>query len=72
MKQIFDYIKKRPIAYCSLILLLILYIVMIFAEFIAPYTPNNSYGENSFHPANIELSSKGFVVREYRVLNPIN
>ena len=43
---------------------------MIFAEFIAPYSPSKSFEEGTFHPANVEFSKKGLVAREFRVLNP--
>ena len=36
MKKFFDYLKTRPLAYVSLIVLVIFYLTMIFAEFIAP------------------------------------
>ena len=35
MKKLFDYIKVRPLALVSVIFILILYLFMIFAEFIA-------------------------------------
>lgn len=71
MKRFFEYIKTRPLAIISLILIALLYLFMIFAEFVAPYPPDKIFEEDTFHPANIELSSKGLVVREYRVLSPI-
>lgn len=71
MKQVLKYIKSRPIAFVSLIVLVVLYLTMIFAPFIAPYAPTKSFETESFHPANVEISSKGLVVREYRVLNSI-
>ena len=69
MKQFFDYIKSRPLALSSIIFLLILYLFMIFAEFIAPYSPVTSFEDDTFHPCNIELTSHGLTAREYRVLN---
>ena len=70
MKKLFDYIKVRPLALVSVIFILILYLFMIFAEFIAPYSPSKSFEEGTFHPANVEFSKKGLVAREFRVLNP--
>jgi len=70
MNNLVKYIKIRPLACCSIIFLLILYLVMIFAEFIAPYSPNTSFESDTFHPSNIEINSHGLVVREFRVLNP--
>ncbi len=68
MKQMLKYILNRPLALVSLIALCVLYFVMIFAEFIAPYSPTRSFSEDSFHPANAEFSLSGFEAREYRVL----
>ncbi|WP_178843742.1 dipeptide/oligopeptide/nickel ABC transporter permease/ATP-binding protein [uncultured Treponema sp.] len=70
MKKVLEYIKNRPLALVSLIFILILYLFMIFAEFIAPYSPAKTFEEGTFHPANVELSAKGLAAREFRVLNP--
>ena len=53
----------------SLIVLAILYLVMIFAEFVAPYPAGKTFDRNSYHPANLQLTSKGLVAREFRVIN---
>ncbi|MCI7440850.1 MAG: ATP-binding cassette domain-containing protein [Spirochaetia bacterium] len=71
MKTVFKYLKSRPLAFASLIVLAIFYFSMIFAEFISPYTPNRSFSEDTFHPGNIELTSSGFMVREMRVLDNV-
>ena len=71
MKRFFEYIKTRPLAIISLVLIILLYLFMFFAEFIAPYSPTKTFEEDTFHPANLELSTKGLVAREYRVLTPI-
>jgi peptide/nickel transport system permease protein len=55
----------------SFYLLLIFYLMMIFAEFIAPYSPTTSFPEDTFHPGNIEVTAHGLSVREYRVLDPV-
>lgn len=68
MKQLLKYITGRPVALASLIVIAMIYIVMIFAEFFAPYSATASFSEDTFHPANIELTSKGLKVREFRVL----
>ena len=70
MKKIFEYIKSRPLAFASLIFIGLVYLVMIFAEFVAPYPATKSFPENTFHPANIQLGINGIKVREYRVLEP--
>ena len=71
MKRLFQYLKTRPLAIISVAILAILYLFMIFAPFISPYTPTKIFEDGTFHPSNIEISSKGIVAREYRVLNPI-
>lgn len=70
MKKIFEYIKSRPLAVASLVFIGIIYLIMIFAEFIAPYPATKSFSENTFHPANLQLTVRGLKVREYRVLEP--
>ncbi len=69
MKRFFQYLKTRPLGMASLIVLTILYLVMIFAEFVAPYPAGKTFDRNSYHPANLQLTSKGLVAREYRVIN---
>ena len=71
MKQFRLFLKKRPLARISLIIIAILYFVMIFAEFFAPYSPNTSFEADTFHPANIELTALGLTVRECRVINTV-
>lgn len=71
MSRLFQYLKTRPLAIISVVLLALLYLFMIFAPFISPYSPTRIFEEDTFHPSNIELTSHGIVAREYRVLNPI-
>lgn len=70
MKQIFKYIKGRPLALVSVVFLAVLYLFMIFAPFIAPYSPSRSFAQDTFHPSNAELTAGGLYAREFRVLNP--
>ncbi len=70
MKNFCKYIKSRPLALVSVIFIAVLYLFMIFAEFIAPYSPSKSFEEGTFHPANVEITKKGICAREFRVLNP--
>lgn len=72
MKNELKYIRKRPIAFASLIILIILYVFMIFAEFLSPYTPTKTFEQNTFHPANVKLTLRGIKVQEARVLNRVN
>ena len=69
MKKFLTYLKTRPLGFISLIFLIILYLFMIFAEFIAPYSPSATFETATFHPANIEISSGKLKAREFRVLN---
>ena len=71
MKNELNYIKRKPVAFVSLIVLIVLYTFMVFAEFLSPYTPTKTFEENSFHPANIKITSHGLKVQEARVLNRV-
>lgn len=71
MKNELNYIKRKPVAFTSLIVLIVLYTFMVFAEFLSPYTPTKTFEENSFHPANIKITSHGLKVQEARVLNRV-
>ena len=71
MKKILLYIGSRPLACVSLAFLVLLYLSMVFAPFVAPYSPTRSFAEDSFHPSNVELNFHGIAAREFRVLNPI-
>ena len=59
MKNEFLYIKRKPVAFTSLIILAVLYFFMIFAEFISPYTPTKTFETNTFHPANVKITLRG-------------
>lgn len=72
MKKFFDFLRKRPLPFISLIILIILYFNMIFAEFIAPYPATQTFENNTYHPANIQITAKGIKVREFRVVNKSN
>jgi peptide/nickel transport system permease protein len=56
----------------SLILLVILYIVMIFAEFFAPYPPGLSFADKTYHPPNGRFYEGKFQAQEWRVANTVN
>ena len=76
MTRLFQYLKTRPLAIASVFVLILLYLAMVFAPFVAPYSPTRIFEEETFHPSNIEFSlkkggAKGLLAREYRVLNPI-
>lgn len=69
MKKFFEYLHKRPLAFASLVFLLLVYFVMIFADFFAPYSSGKTYENNTYHPANLQLSIHGLKVREYRAID---
>lgn len=71
MKRFLQFLKTQPLALVSVIFIIMLYVVMIFAEFFAPYPATLSFESDTFHPMNVEISSKGLVARECRVLNPV-
>ena len=69
MKKFFNYIKTRPAAMISLICLALLYIMMLFAEFFAPYAPNTSFAEKSYHPPNVRFFQGKPQAQEFRLTN---
>ena len=69
MKKFIDFLKTRPLGVASVVILIILYLNMIFAEFISPYPATLTFENNTYHPANLQLTSHGLKVREYRVIN---
>lgn len=69
MKNFLQYLKTRPLAFTSVVLLVFMYFVMIFAEFFAPYSASRTYENNTFHPANLQFTKSGLKVREFRAIN---
>lgn len=49
---------KRPIVFISFVVLCVLYFVMIFAEFFAPYLPDTTFKNHSYNPPSLTLYSK--------------
>ncbi|MDR2576049.1 MAG: dipeptide/oligopeptide/nickel ABC transporter permease/ATP-binding protein [Treponema sp.] len=71
MKRFAKYLKNRPIGMISLVLLFLLYFMMIFAEFFAPYSPNTSFPDKSYHPPNVRFYRGKLQVQEFRVTNTV-
>lgn len=79
MKKFIQFLKVRPLAIISIVFIFLLYLMMIFAEFIAPYTPAKTFEDATFHPANVEFhfigaksgGTFGLCARECRVINPV-
>ena len=71
MKKFFIYLRTRSVAFVSFILLILIYLVMIFAEYAAPYTPNTSFPDKSNHPPNARFYKGKLQAQEFRVTNSI-
>jgi peptide/nickel transport system permease protein len=72
MKRFAKYLKNRPIGMISLILLLFMYFMMIFAEFFAPYSPNTSFSDKSYHPPNARFYQGKLQAQEWWITNTVN
>jgi peptide/nickel transport system permease protein len=72
MKRFAKYLKNRPIGMVSIILLLLMYFMMIFAEFFAPYSPNTSFPDKSYHPPNVRFYKGRLQAQEFRVTNTVS
>ena len=72
MKKFINFLKTKRIAFASLIVIAILYAVMLFAEFVAPYPASMSFGRDTFHPANLRITKRGIAAQECRVLDPVS
>ncbi|AEF80626.1 dipeptide/oligopeptide/nickel ABC transporter permease/ATP-binding protein [Leadbettera azotonutricia] len=71
MKKFLVYVKSRPLGFISLVLLCLLYLCMIFAEFIAPYPAATTFGEMSYHPPNGRFYNGTFQAQEFRVTSTV-
>ena len=71
MKKFINYVKTRPVAAVSLVCLALLYFMMIFAEFFAPYSPNTSFADKSYHPSNVRFYKGKIQAQEWRVTNTV-
>jgi peptide/nickel transport system permease protein len=72
MKRFAKYLKNRPIGMVSLVLLLLLYFMMAFAEFFAPYSPNTSFPDKSYHPPNTRFYQGKLQAQEWWITNTVN
>lgn len=72
MKKFFRYLKTRPLAFAGILILAFLYLIMIFAEFIAPYPATQTFENNTFHPANVKITREGIVAKEAATISTIN
>jgi len=72
MKRFLVYLRSRPLGTVSAVVILLLYLVMIFAEFIAPYGANTSFPEQTCHPPNVRFYQGSLRAQEHRIINTIN
>ncbi|MDR3147486.1 MAG: ATP-binding cassette domain-containing protein [Treponema sp.] len=72
MRKFFTYLRRRPLGIASLFVLVILYLMMSFAEFFAPYGANTSFSAYSYHPPNVRLYRGKLMAQEWRVINTVN
>jgi len=72
MKKFIIYLKTRPVALISFICLVILYLIMLFAEFFAPYSPNTSFADKSYHPPNVRMYKGKLQAQECRITNTVS
>ncbi len=50
MREIYKYIKKNKLAHLSLYILIVLYFLAIFADFISPYPYDKQHRDTPYHP----------------------
>ena len=72
MRKFLAYLRLRPLAFFSFIVLVLLYLMMIFAEFIAPYGAGVSFADKTYHPPNLRFFEGKFQAQEGRVVNTVN
>ena len=72
MKRFLIFLKGRPLGMASVIVLVLLYLAMAFAEFIAPYGANTSFPEQTCHPPNVRFYRGSFRAQEHRIINTVN
>jgi peptide/nickel transport system permease protein len=63
MRHFWSMLLRRPVALASFIVLAVLYLGMIFCEFIAPYGPNEQFASHSNQPPNLLLYSRALGLR---------
>lgn len=70
MGKFFRYLRRRPVAAASALILAVLYFVMVFAEFFAPYSQTTAFEKMTYHPPNLRFDG-GLKIQEARVINPV-
>lgn len=59
MRRFFRYLRTRPLGLVSVAVLFVLYFVMVFAEFFAPYSATTSFSKMTYHPPNVRVARGG-------------
>jgi peptide/nickel transport system permease protein len=76
MRRFWRALLRRPVALVSLVVLAILYLSMVFAEFLSPYTPGTTFAQNAYVPPNLVLYSRalgfGPQIQERVLINQVN
>ena len=76
MKRFLRSLRARPLAFASVVALLLLYLSMAFAEFVAPYEPTTIFRNSAYYPPNVRLYSQelGFrlQVQKHVLVDDIN
>ncbi|MDR1024289.1 MAG: ABC transporter permease, partial [Treponema sp.] len=72
MKRFLTYLRARPLGMVSFIVILVLYLMMGLAEFIAPYSRTTAFPEMTYHPPNVRLYQGKVQAQHARVVNTIN
>jgi len=72
VKRFVLYLKSRPLGMIAVLVLILLYTMMIFAEFIAPYEVGTTFPDHTAHPPNVRFHRGKFRVQEHRMVNPTN
>lgn len=74
--RFFAAVRRRPAALISVVVLVLLYTGMLFAEFISPYNPNTVFRDHAYHPPNATLWSSengfGLQVQERALVDQLN
>jgi len=71
MKRFAVYLLTRPIGMASVAVIALLYLMMIFAEVVAPHSPTTMFPEFTYHPPNARIVRGRMVAQEWVVTDTI-
>ncbi|MDR0313152.1 MAG: ABC transporter permease, partial [Treponema sp.] len=72
MRRFLIFLRHRPLGMISIIIIIILYLFMIFAEFIAPYGSGTSLTDTPYHPPNLRFSKGAPQAQEWLATNVVS